>query len=104
MNRQAEWRVKKSIRTAAAIVGRSHRPQLPAPIDYPVTITVIWEVTDNRVRDASATAPTGKAAIDGLVDAGLLLSDRHSIVVEERYRIEVGQSKGVRLEIRAVDA
>lgn len=103
-NDRLHWRAKaavvRSIRDIACIVGR--QTWKGDPIDYPVTVTMVWEVTDKRVRDAGALAPTAKAAIDGLVDAGVLLSDRHSIVVEERYRVEVGTSKGVRLEIRAV--
>lgn len=107
----AKARVVKSVREATALVARKawleHMREIGAPfpahpIDYPVTVTVVWEVTNNRVRDAGSSAPTGKAAIDGLVDAGVLLHDRHSIVVEERFRIEVGSSKGVRLEIATV--
>jgi hypothetical protein len=30
----------------------------------------------------------------------VISSDRHTVVVEERYRIEVGLSKGVRIEIQ----
>jgi crossover junction endodeoxyribonuclease RusA len=70
----------------------------------PVVVTLIWEVMDNRVRDVGAAAPTCKAAIDGLVDAGLLPSDSHRVVTEERYRIEVGDRRGVRLEIERTDA
>lgn len=107
----AKARVVKAVREATALVARKawldHMREIGAPfpahpIDYPVTVTVVWEVTNNRVRDAGSSAPTGKAAIDGLVDAGVILSDRASIVTEERYRIEVGQAKGVRLEIRSV--
>lgn len=108
----AKARVVKSVREATAAVARKawleHMREIGAPfpahpIDYPVTVTVVWEVTNNRVRDAGSSAPTGKAAIDGLVDAGVLLHDRHSIVTEERFRIEVGPSKGVRLEIATAE-
>lgn len=108
-NDRLHWRAKaatvSAIRTCAMACGQNHRRGGNAteyPIDYPVVITLIWEVTDNRVRDVGASAPTLKAWIDGLVDSGVLLADKHSIVTEERFRIEVGGSKGVRVEIQAV--
>lgn len=106
-NDRLHWRAKavqvKAIREAAALAARDYRRH-HKPIDYPVIVTLVWEVADKRVRDAGASAPTGKAAIDGLVDAGVLSSDRHQIVVEERYRVEIGHSRGVRLEIVPVEA
>lgn len=71
------------------------------PIDYPVTATLIWEVTDKRVRDVGASAPTLKACLDQCVADRVLLRDDRSVVVEERYRIEVGSGKSVRVEIEA---
>lgn len=72
------------------------------PITAPVTVTLVWTVTDNRRRDVGASSPTLKAAIDGLVDGGLIVDDRHEIVTEERLRIERGMVSGVRVEIEAV--
>lgn len=71
------------------------------PIDGPVVVTLVWVVTDNRRRDAGASAPTLKAALDGIVDAGLLPGDHHQVVREERCRIELGSAPGVRIEIEA---
>lgn len=105
-NDRLHWRAKavqvRAIREVAYLAGRE-LAERQGPIDWPVVITLVWEVADRRVRDVGASAPTLKAAIDGLVDAGVLLHDRHSIVVEERFRIEVGASKGVRLEIESVE-
>lgn len=72
------------------------------PITGPVIITFVWQVTDNRRRDADGPAPTAKAAIDGLVDAGILADDRSTLVVETRYRIVKGDTPQVRLEILPV--
>lgn len=72
-----------------------HLPQITTP----VTVTLIWTVCDRRRRDVGASAPTLKAAIDGIVDAGLLLDDSSRWVREERCRIEIGDRPGVRIEI-----
>ncbi len=105
LNHFAKARAVKAVREVGRWAGNQViRDNLgPFPIDHPVIVTLVWEVTDNRTRDVGASTPTLKAAIDGLVDAGVLLHDRHSIVTEERYRIEVGQCRSVRLEIVAVD-
>jgi hypothetical protein len=67
----------------------------------PVTVTLVWTVTDRRRRDVGASSPTLKAAIDGLVDGGLLSDDRHEIVTAETCRIEHGTVAGVRIELEA---
>lgn len=72
------------------------------PVRYPVIVTLVWEVVDNRRRDVGASSPTLKAWIDGMVDGGLLGGDHHPLVTEERLRIEVGTRKGVRVEIDPV--
>lgn len=116
-NDRLHWAVKakrvKEIREATAlaagpwvrwraIVVKPDNDPLALPINRPVVITFVWEVTDHRVRDVGASTPTLKAAIDELVAVGVLASDRHSVVTEERYRIEVGTIKGVRIEIASV--
>jgi len=68
-------------------------------IHPPVIVTLVWEVTDKRKRDVGASSPFLKGWIDGMVDAGLLRADSHDVVAEERLRIEVGNRKGVRIEI-----
>lgn len=97
----AEARLRKQVRQDVARLVRADR-FLPLGIDYPVIVTLIWEVADHRVRDASSGAPTCKAAVDGLRDGRLLVEDRHEIVTEERCLIEFGDRVGVRMEIRAV--
>lgn len=93
---RAEAKVKKSIRQAAALVARDWPF---APIDVPVRVVMFWEVVDKRVRDSDAGQPTAKAAVDGFRDAGVLRDDRHEIVTGVDCRVEVGPSKGLRVEI-----
>ena len=71
------------------------------PVVGPVTVTLLWCVTDKRIRDAGAGAPTLKAVIDGLVDAGVLPADDDSVVVAETYRVVRGTYRGVRVLIEA---
>jgi hypothetical protein len=104
---RATARVVKAVRLNAAWAGRQAiRDHVIAggfPIRTPVYVTLVWEVPDNHVRDAGASQPTLKAALDGLVDAGVLLTDRHTLVREERCRIDVCGSRGVRIEIQVAD-
>lgn len=102
-NHRHHWAHKASltrdIRYAAAFTARKGGPVVP--ISGPVTVTLVWTVTDNRRRDAGASSPTLKAALDGIVDAGLLPGDHHQVVREERCRIELGPRPGVRIVIEA---
>lgn len=105
LDRWARARTVKAIRSIGAWAGaqviRDNVIDGGFPITQPVFVTLVWEVADKRVRDSGASQPTLKAALDGLVDAGVLISDRHSVVREERCRIDEIGSKGVRIEISA---
>ena len=85
-NVEKHWAVRarhvKVIRDMAWVMAKHHRypPMKRATIDVEVT----WP--DNRRRDASNLAPTAKAAIDGFVDAGLLLDDSDKYVEATTYR------------------
>lgn len=99
-NDRMHWRRKaeltKSIRAGAWILTNvQHLPKIRGP----VRVVFVWTVTDNRRRDAGASAPTSKAALDGIVDSGLLPGDHSTIVTSESYRIEVGDKPGCRIEI-----
>lgn len=102
---RAKARVVKAVRQVGAWAGaqviRDNVIDGGFPISTPVYVTLVWEVPDKRVRDAGASQPTLKAALDGLVDAGVLLTDRHTVVREERCRIDECGSRGVRIEIEA---
>lgn len=53
---------------------------LPRPIVGPVVITCMPILRDHRVQDVAACLPAYKAAVDGLVDAGILPGDGPHIV------------------------
>lgn len=100
-NDRYHWRKKaeltKEIRTTAFRLGRR------IPKVRRAEIKLVWVVPDyNRRRDAAAPNPTLKAAIDGLVDAGVLADDHHRIVPRAWCEIEQGLTKGLRLEIREI--
>lgn len=103
-DRDPHWAVKarktRDTRNTARVIARDSGRWRPTQrITGPVTITLIWEVTDRRVRDAGSGSPTLKACLDGIVDAGVLTRDDHTVVVEERCRIEAATLPGVRIEI-----
>ncbi len=76
-NRYAEARLVKQIRSAAWAVAL--RQKVP-PVKR-VHITGIHRPVNNRVRDAANVYPSYKAAIDGLVSAGVLSNDDDAHVV-----------------------
>lgn len=92
-NDRDHWRERArkaaEVRQAVGLLARGKR------IEPPVIATLIWTVTNDRRRDAGAASPTLKAALDGLVDAGVIPDDNHRYVVEERCRIERGRRAGV---------
>lgn len=90
------WQARAILRERGPICGS---------VAGPVVVTLVWTVRDHRRRDAGAASPTLKAALDGLVDGGLLADDRHEIVREERCRIDVEPRgvPGVRLVIAPWD-
>lgn len=96
MNRFKKSRIIKQIRSDAAWIVKGERERMQVPVH----VTMVWEVPDRRVRDAGACSPTLKAAIDGLVDGGLLQGDSHKWVTSETCRIQItpGQ-RGVSIEI-----
>lgn len=102
-NDRSGWRKaaadKAKVRRAGAWCGVRARNAHGGPITYPVVVTLVWEVTTRQRRDVGASSPTLKAALDGLVDCGLLPDDHHGIVTEERLRIEHGRAPGVRIDI-----
>lgn len=104
-HRMAKWRIEQGVKAAGQILGAQYarlRNNDLQPIDQPVTVTLVWEVTTNHRRDAGAGSATLKPFLDGLVAGGLLKDDNHTIVRHEGYEIEVGTRRGVRVEIRSV--
>lgn len=102
-NDRLHWAVKskrtKDIRSTTA--WRAKAAGIPR-LDL-CEIVLVWSVTDNRRRDSSAPEPTKKAAIDGLVDAGVIADDHSKIVARSWCEIELAAEKGVALMIRELE-
>jgi Holliday junction resolvase RusA-like endonuclease len=75
--------ITKKWRTTTAWLARQAR--LPH-IDTPVRITCVIHRADRRKADAPNSWPSCKAAIDGLVDAGVLTDDSDTYVLETSFR------------------
>lgn len=62
-----EWR--------EAFAWQAKQARMPRPIRHPVIVTAHPYLCDRRAQDAGAAFGAVKAAIDGLVDAGVLAGD-----------------------------
>lgn len=101
-NQRHHWAKKAKLVAAVRLVARACGAKVER-IDGPVVVSMVWTVPDKRRRDVGASSPSLKAAIDGLVDAGVLLADDSTVVTEERCRIEYKAGvRGVRVEIEGV--
>ncbi|MEV0357138.1 hypothetical protein AB0H71_13855 [Nocardia sp. NPDC050697] len=89
--RRAHW---TRVREAKAEVGESvawHAVAAKLPrFPFPVRVTVTWWAKDLRRRDPDAIAPFTKAALDGLVAAGVLADDdaAHVVSVSQEIRLD----------------
>ena len=81
-HRMAEADITKKWRTTTAWLARQAR--LPH-IDVPVRITAVIHRADRRRADAPNSWPSVKAAIDGLVDAGVLTDDDDKHVLSTTF-------------------
>ena len=76
-NQRQHWAPKakatRELRRIAYWQGRAHLDQRVT--SYPVRCVVTIDYRDRRRRDAANLAPTIKAILDGLVDAGILPDD-----------------------------
>lgn len=93
-NQRLHWaaraRMTRAVREAAAWGVRGEG----VPRCERVRVRLLWCVSDpGRRRDPSNVMPTQKAAVDGLVDAGVVPDDTPQFVVEEMPVIE-GVARG----------
>jgi crossover junction endodeoxyribonuclease RusA len=74
------------------------------PFTGEVRIRVIYNASDNRRRDTVSGnyAPSWKAAIDGLVDAGIIPDDSDSIVSELSVVRGDDMSEGSQLIVQVI--
>ena len=78
LHHMAEYRLKKRLRQEAALTVRACRlPHLERAAVY----YVLHPMPIKRKRDPGTWAPTAKAYVDGLVDAGLLPDDHSAHLV-----------------------
>lgn len=79
-NRRVHWRKRaeltKTIREAAYLLAQGNVPALQR-----ARIVVEYRPPDRRRRDAGNLAPSAKAAVDGLVDAGVLPDDSDDYLI-----------------------
>lgn len=79
----ARNRVTREWRTLAAARAR----QLRIPALDRAHILVEWLAYDRRRRDPANASPMGKAAVDGIVDAGVLPDDSAEYLAGPDYRL-----------------
>lgn len=79
----------RDIRTLARLAARNHQP-VPTPVV--IGVAVGYPPTVHRADPPNAW-PTIKAAIDGLVDAGLIDDDSSAHVDEHRFRRDPSKAK-----------
>lgn len=66
----------------------------------PSQVEIVWYVPDKRCRDVDSLGPFAKAALDGMVDAGVWPGDDSKWVTKLSMSIDQTQTKHARIEIR----
>lgn len=89
LHHQAHAQAARAWRHTAAWRARADRL---APVASPVVVVCEIARTSPRRLDADAIAPTCKAVIDGLVDAGVLAGDGPEHVAAVTYVAESGRA------------
>lgn len=103
-NDRLHWRARAAkTKDVRERVGWLAKTKLPRKQIERCEIHLIWSVTDRRRRDSAAANPTLKAAIDGLVDAGILADDNYRIVKRSWCEIELAPEAGVALVIEELE-
>ena len=70
------------------------------PLTSPVSVAVVMHWPDNRRRDLDGGAPTAKACLDGIQDAGLIAGDDHRHVTRLTFTADPGSGEpGVTITI-----
>jgi hypothetical protein len=87
--RGAHWTKVRDAREAVAWHVRAAGGDLLPPIER-CHIRITWYAGDRRTRDAGSLTAFGKAAIDALVDLGVLVKDDANHVLSESYSVQLG--------------
>ncbi|MDJ1370665.1 hypothetical protein C7K25_04675 [Gulosibacter molinativorax] len=99
MNQRMHWAPKNKITQNVRSVAGWRARAAGIPRLEQVQVVLVWSVTDQRRRDQDGPTPTLKAAIDGLVDAGVIDDDHRRIVRRSYCEIEDAAEKGTALVI-----
>lgn len=97
MNHERRMHYHQRAKVVAAI--RTEVAQAAAditPCAGPVTITARFQWATNQRRDTSNWFPTVKAAVDGLVDAGVLPGDHDTIVRDTSIGVDLPANPGLK--------
>lgn len=78
MHWSVERRIARDIRTAAKVIARNQRIPL---LDRAHVIYVVHPTAQTRKRDPGNWSVSAKAAVDGLVDAGVFVDDDSTHVI-----------------------
>lgn len=97
--RRAHWQKVRAAKREVAdavmwLVKHNHMGTLG-----PSTVEFIWYAPDKRKRDSDSLAPFVKAALDGLVDAGVFLDDHSGWVVKTSMSVVSTDTANPRIEI-----
>lgn len=84
-NNWVKARITKTIRAEAKLLALSQKlPTFTVPVEI---LVVQHQAPGKRTHDAENVAPLGKAAIDGLRDAGVLRNDSAKYVTKVSYTV-----------------
>lgn len=85
-NQRLHWRVKADRTRIVRAIVNNHAASFPRLGRTHLTITVAF--SDRRERDVHNWMPTAKAAVDGLVDAGIWPNDSTAYLVGPDLRVD----------------
>ena len=97
MHPKARARLVKPIREATRDLAAGHEQ-----ITGRVIIAARFQWADARIRDSSNWAPTVKAMVDGLVDAGVLPGDDDRYIDDTRCGVTLPPQRGLKGYVRIV--
>lgn len=97
--RRYTWQVVRKYKeqVSTLVYGLAKAAKIPN-LD-PSIVSCCWYAPDRRRRDADSLGPFIKAALDGLVKAGVWPDDHSDWVVEVRLSVNKSDTKNPRLEI-----
>ena len=97
--RRAHWQkvraAKKVVGDAVAWLARQQGIKDVGPAE----VSFVWFAPDKRRRDSDSLGPFVKAALDGLVEAGVFPDDHNGWVVKTSMAVVLSDTRNPRIEI-----